>query len=148
MSVHVEVIRFNPGFHAVSADTDRNVPLEDDTLLTGVVTGFQQLDVQVVLDVIIVGDVVVTFAFRSAHGGNRLRIVFLMFRPLAEIRCAIQISEVREGSIREQPVFVVLEELLEFSRCQYLLAGLLEHQTDVFTLGIVHTFIIDLSQSV
>ena len=148
LSVHVEVIRFNPGFHAVSADTDRNVPLEDDTLLTGVVTGFQQLDVQVVLDVIIVGDVFVTFAFRSAHGGDCLGIIFLVFRPLAEIRCAIQISEVREGSVREQPVFVVLEEFLEFGRCQYLLAGLLEHQADVFTLGVVHRFIVDLCQGI
>ena len=45
-------------------------------------------------------------------------------------------------------MFVVHEEFLEFGRGQYFLAYLLEHLADVFTLGVVHRFVVNLCQGI
>ena len=94
LSVHVEVVRFNPCFHTISTDTNRNISFENDTFLASIVASIQQLNVQVELDVIVICDSLVAFAFWCTHSCNYFGIVCLMFRPLAEVRSTILVSKV------------------------------------------------------
>lgn len=57
LRIHVEEARELPGVGARAADADRQVALEDDPAGVGVTHGLRELEVQVVLDVAVEGNV-------------------------------------------------------------------------------------------
>ena len=115
LPVEIEVIRFGPCFHTVTADADRDIPFEYDTVFAGVFRSGYQLQVQVKLDIIIECDMRVIYRFRPAHLLYILCIINGMSGPFTEIRCLKGIAQIAENSVRLQPFLIGIKEFAELS---------------------------------
>jgi hypothetical protein len=63
LQAHVEEIRTHPGFAALATYTYWNVSFDDDAILMCIVHSLLQLKMQMILQVIDEGDVIVMFRF-------------------------------------------------------------------------------------
>ena len=83
-----------------------------------------------------------------AEGSNLLCIIFLMSLPLSEVRSAVHVTEHAECSVRKEPMTVSLHECLVCLSLRKFRKLLVECLSKKFKLGIVHSLVIDLRQSV
>ena len=66
----------------------------------------------------------------------------LVALPCREVYVAEGVAQMTVLSVRHEPVFIVLEKLLEVESLHHLLSLLLEDDAQIVRLGIVHTFIV------
>ena len=146
LTVQVEVFRFYPGLHTITADADGDVALQDDTLLTGMLMGSTHLLVEVELYKIPEGYFLIEFRGRFCHGLTLLGWQLMVVGPLLESCRAIKVTIVTEGSIGHQPLLVLLEEPFERLTLQHLTTLLGVDLTQIVHLCSKHTLVVDLWQ--
>ena len=100
---------------------------------------------QVVLDIVVIAYLVMLFTDQAFHF---LRIVGAVGWPLRELRGAVLIAQVGEGSVWLQPLLVLLIEGLEPLGFEYLRAFLLIHFPHIAAFQVVHSFVVDLWQGI
>ena len=96
----MEEFRVEPCVNAGTADSDRKVTLEDDTLRVGICTYLGKLEVEVVLDEAPEVDICAVFL---AECSNLLLAVLCISLPLAEVRGSVLVAEDAERSIWKKP---------------------------------------------
>ena len=148
LSVHIEIERFHPCFHTVTTDSNRNISLKDNTMMTGIFTGRQQLTVQMELNIIIVGNVIIQWIGRFAEGINFFGLELGVLGPLVEIRSSVTVSQNTESRIRHQPVLILFVKLLECSRFQRTVSILPVQQLEIIRLVFHDGLIIHLRQCI
>ena len=135
LTIQVEILRFNPGFHTITTDANGNVTLQDDTMFTGIVVGSTHLLVEIVLHI-------------TPEVGHLLVRLSQRLGPFREGCRTIEITVVAELSIRFQPLLVVLVELF-VSRGSFCGRSLLPVKfLQIVHLGIEHAFIVNLGQGI
>ncbi|MDZ7775145.1 MAG: hypothetical protein U5L09_05770 [Bacteroidales bacterium] len=73
-----------PGIHAVTIDADRNIAFENDAFASGIVSSIQQLLMQMVLDEVMDGDIIVVVAVEIGDFINNIFFKVFIFTPPAE----------------------------------------------------------------
>ena len=122
--LHVEQFRMLARFHTVATDTDGQIAFQYDTLRTGIVCSVLQLSVQQILHEI---DVV------QRNRRHLIMLDDLGFPPFC---------------VRLQPILIVCDKCLVFSRLQCFLTLFLEECHEVFVLHAVNGFIVAIGQGV
>ena len=135
LTIQVEILRFNPGFHTITTDANGNVTLQDDTMFTGIVVGSTHLLVEIVLHI-------------TPEIGHLLVGLSQRLRPFRESCRTIEVAVVAELSIGFQPLLVVLVELLVSCRSFCGRSLLPVKFLQIVHLGGEHTFIVNLGQGI
>ena len=139
LTVQVEVLRFYPSLHTIARNANGDVALEDDMMVAGKFVGSMHLLIQIVLNEIPELHLLVS-GLDSSNGS--------LLRPLREVGSAILVAVVAEGSIGDQPLLVLFEEVFVagplFNGCPLLC----KQFAQIFHLGVVHTLVVNLWQGV
>ena len=139
LTVQVEVLRFYPSLHTIARDANGDVALEDDMMVAGKFVGSMHLLIQIVLNEI--PELHLLIGSLDSSNGSLLR-------PLREVGSAILVAVVAEGSIGDQPLLVLFEEVFVagplFNGCPLLC----KQFAQIFHLGVVHTLVVNLWQGV
>ena len=118
LSIHIEIMGFYPCFHTVAADTDRNIPLDDHTLLAGITSGFEQLDVEQILNIAIKTNFPLGLTLYQRR--NLVSTIDSMGAPHTEVCRPVQVAQIAEGGIRTKPLLIIPIESLVFLSSQRL----------------------------
>ena len=135
LTIQIEVLGFYPCLDTVAADADRNVALQDDTMLAGILMGGMHLAVKVVLHI-------------APEVGHFLVRLGQRLRPCRELCRTVEVAIVAEFRVRLQPLFVILTELLVGSSTFHCCPFLSKQYLQILQFGTEHTFIVNLRQCV
>ena len=148
LTVHVEVVWFDPSFHARAADANGDISFDDNTPFATIIAGIQKLDMQQVLYEAMIGDFRVCFALRRTKLFDHFGAICGIFAPLMEVGRVETVSEVAESGIWAKPFGIVpVESLVTIGRENGLLL-LLEDGFQIGHVSMVYAFIIHLGQGI
>ena len=132
----------------MAAYANGDVTLENDTVFAGILAGIEQLPMQKVLDIAIVGKTLMAFAVRGTELPDFVGVVGRQFGPCVKVCSVVFVAQDTESGIGNQPVFVLFVEVLVLLGLHHFFAFFAEGKAEVVALGLVHTFVVNLAQSV
>ena len=132
----------------MSAHANGNVTFKDDAVFAGILAGIEQLPMQKVLDIAIIGKTLMAFAAGCTELTDFIGVISGQFGPCVEVCCVVFVAQNTESSIGNQPVFVFPVKVLVLLALHHLFAFFAEGEAEIVTLGLVHTFVVNLGQCV
>ena len=135
LSIQIEVFGFYPSLNAVTRDTNGDIALQDNLVLTGIFMSGTHLTVEIILH-------------EAPETGDFLISLGQRVGPVVEHGSTIEVTIVTELCIRYQPLLVLSVEILIVSSSAQRCPFLVKQQVQVIELGLEHALVVYLRQGI
>src|SRR6185312_13532415 len=109
--IQVKEFRRHPGIATIPVNANRNIPFDYHTVFMGVIGRIAELQVEMVLNKIMQGDLIVLFGLRSGQPVNAELVVPAVGFPFCKISSSVYIPQITKCGVWGQPELIVFEKL-------------------------------------